>query len=179
MQSAELTAGSFTFGLTSREETCWFSLCSWWFCSFRLKPQNVAVRRAGPWGGFYTIGLGWGRPNKFKLTVEVKLGDRKATFELLLVAHLTTNVDQGDESELPLDLCPGRCHLRRISRRAKGREYTTVLPVGICQELMALGNRLQTLWTWIMWNYIIVDGVLTWDVIDWYHMEWRFLLKVR
>ena len=73
-----------------------------------------------------------------RTTVEVKLGDRKATFELLLVAHLTTNVDQGNTSELPLDLCPGRCHFRRISRRAKGREYTTVLPVGICQELMAL-----------------------------------------
>ena len=89
--------------------------------------------------------LGLREAEQIKLTVEVKLGDRKATFELLLVAHLTTNVDQGDESELPLDLCPGRCHLRRISRRAKGREYTTVLPVGICQELMALEDRLQTL----------------------------------
>ena len=31
-----------TFGLTSREETCWFPLCSLWFCSFRVNPQNVS-----------------------------------------------------------------------------------------------------------------------------------------
>ena len=35
-----------------------FSLCSRWFCGFRLKSKNGTVRRAGPLGGFYTIGLG-------------------------------------------------------------------------------------------------------------------------
>ena len=49
--SAELSAGSFTFGLTSREETCWVYSLLVVILQFQSETAKCAVPRAGPWGG--------------------------------------------------------------------------------------------------------------------------------
>ena len=45
--SAELAAGSFTFGLTSREETCCVYSLLVVILQFQRKPQNVRSRELG------------------------------------------------------------------------------------------------------------------------------------
>ena len=47
-----------------------FPLCSWWFCSFRVKLQNVTVRRAGLGGGVYVFGLWCEQPLDVRITVD-------------------------------------------------------------------------------------------------------------
>ena len=106
VESAELSAGSFTVGLTSRGETC----CVFSLHVVILRFQIVIAKWYGPesWagGGFYTIGLNRGG----RLNELIAVGGYKVTSNMM-VAHLT-NADQGEMSwSSPWDLGPGCGHL--------------------------------------------------------------------